>query len=166
MQQVKQFELIDYAIDPLNIKTVTAVAGASTNLFYHSTFSFIRDGQTRQGDMDIIIGAGQKIRMDFINHNLLGATISVNNIIGSEKTWLGAIVDKQITKNIILLPTQTKSIEFSNFGNEPMQWKFSIGTISEATNVSINIYSTWVPGMPSNPPLIPRLSFPFIPIKP
>jgi len=83
------------------------------------------------------VTGGQSMRFFLKNLNLLGTTISIRDQFGR-------------TQSRIITPMGSTDLEFSNFGNEPMGWTFSIGTNSDAFIVSWSLCSTWVPGDPPN----------------
>lgn len=84
------------------------------------------------------IAGGQSMHFEVKNLNVLGTTIRLNANSGESK---GAVI----------LPQSTADFEFSIFGNEPMGWRFDINTDSSAFLVQWKLYSTWIPGDPSNP---------------
>lgn len=51
----------------------------------------------------------------------------------------------------LLPPGLSQSYNFTAFGAEPMSWTFNITINSDAANLQWTLYSTWVPGDPSNP---------------
>jgi hypothetical protein len=83
---------------------------------------------------------GQGVKLTFKNLNVLGTTLEV-----TDNSPFGQ------TKGVILLPQQSFTFTFSIFGNEPMDWNFSVKTHSDAFVVGYSIESTWVEGMPENP---------------
>jgi RHS repeat-associated protein len=59
------------------------------------------------------------------------------------------------SQEAIILPGLPRTFVFNNFGSEPMNWRFTISTISDVKFIEYTIRSSWVPGMPHNPS-IPR----------
>jgi hypothetical protein len=93
---------------------------------------------TWNGNSSLNIQGGQGMHFEIKNVNALGTTIRITASTGE-------------SKGSIIAPLSTVDLEFSIFGNEPMGWGFSIETDSDAFIVQWNLYSTWVPGDPSNP---------------
>lgn len=59
------------------------------------------------------------------------------------------------SQETVILPGLPRTFVFNNFGSEPMNWRFTISTISDVKFIEYTIRSSWVPGMPHNPS-IPR----------
>jgi hypothetical protein len=91
---------------------------------------------TEEGCFDAELGQAVKIYVKTVN--VLGTTMSIEASSPIE----------QIQQSI-LLPLQEHVFKFFEFGPVPLPWKFCISTVSDAFNVLYQIWSTWVPGMPS-----------------
>lgn len=84
------------------------------------------------------ISGGQGLIFEVKNVNVLGTIFS-------------ASADNQSMKTLIL-PQETKRYQIGGrFGNEPMRWQIKTSTDS-ACVVLLSVWSTWVNGMPPNPP--------------
>ena len=90
-------------------------------------------------DTDLTTQGGQLMHFKVKNVNLLGTTLTIS-------------ADSGDTVNKLILPQTTADFSFPRFGNEPQGWKFDISTDSDAFVVTWELYSTWVPGDPPNPP--------------
>lgn len=97
-------------------------------------------GGALTGDATISGSFGQVVKLTFTNVNLLGTTISV-----TDTDPLGE------TKQSIILPLQSVTFTFQQFGPEPNGWEFDVSTNSDAFVVSYAIESTWTEGVPPNP---------------
>ena len=73
------------------------------------------------------------------NVNVLGTTLTIDASSGDS-----------VAK--IIAPQKTEDFSFSRFGNEPQGWGFHISSDSDAFIVTWELYSTWIPGDPPNPP--------------
>jgi hypothetical protein len=88
---------------------------------------------------NFVLSGGQSLIFEVKNVNVLGTIFS-------------ASADDQNMK-IIILPQQTVRYKIpGRFGNEPMRWQIKTGTNSRACVVLLSIWSTWIDGMPQNPP--------------
>lgn len=85
----------------------------------------------------ISTNGGQSMTFVLSNVNILGATVTISANTGEKHS-------------LILLPLQTVQMNFSSFGMEPKGWVFSIETESDAFLVTWQLWSTWVPGDPTN----------------
>jgi hypothetical protein len=96
-------------------------------------------GSSLTGNGTISGTYGQAVRLTFKNLNVLGTTLKVT--------------DKHFDENrsLIPLPQQSVTFEFTQWGEEPMNWEFDVATDSDAFIVNYSIESTWVKGMPTNP---------------
>lgn len=90
------------------------------------------------GKTSLTVQGGQGMHFELKNLNVLGSTIRIKANTGE-------------SKGSILLPQVPVDLEFSIFGNEPFGWRFDIDTDSDAFLVQWKLYSTWIPGDPSNP---------------
>ena len=122
----------------------------------NSTASYIYDGQFRSDPLIHSMEAGQHVRVEVKNMNILGVQLDLQDKsrYAYEKNWLG-IESKVYTgdsHSMVLLPGQSRSFDFYMFNYVPMNWQFELSTkISGAANVQIRFYSDWVPGMPYDP---------------
>jgi len=95
-------------------------------------------------DMSIKAQLGQGVEIVFKNLNVLGVAFNVQQSFPP-------LTDK--VEKIEILPYKSRKVVFTSFGNEPMTWKIDISLFSEAAVIEYKIRSTWIPGMPYNPPL-------------
>lgn len=79
---------------------------------------------------------GQVLLFKLYNPNALGTTISIS--AGHD------------SKQAMIPPMSRVQLEFSRFGKEPSTWNIQVSSISAAFIVAWELWSTWVPGMPSN----------------
>lgn len=100
------------------------------------SFRFLSGG-TWNHTQTLSISGGQAMWFKIRNINVLGTTLTLRS-------------GNQVASSI-LLPQQSVDWVFSSFGNEPMGWTFDIRTQSSAFICTWELWSTWVPGMPSNP---------------
>ncbi|MFH1719391.1 MAG: papain-like cysteine protease family protein [Planctomycetota bacterium] len=85
------------------------------------------------------VQGGQGMWFKVTNVNVLGTTIRISDNLGQ-------------SKGSVILPQTTVNFLFTCFGNEPMSWRFDIRSESDAFMVTWELWSTWAPGMPHNPP--------------
>jgi len=93
----------------------------------------------------LTVRGGQGMHFSVSNANILGTTLTI-------------AADTGETHSQVIVPLGTADFLFSIFGNEPRGWRFSISTNSDAFIVTWCLYSTWVPGDPANPPVLPKVS--------
>jgi len=100
---------------------------------------------------------GQSVIFAVRNLNIIGTTVKIENtrvvlrnrddfwrhIFGNTYTVTDACI-------FIVLPLMTALVQWTIFGAEPMGWKFSFGTDSDAHLVGMTAYSTWISGMAPN----------------
>ena len=118
------------------------------NLRLHSTLPYISDG-SKSGDFNF--QGGMHVRIVLTNMNYLGVQYALQDQTRYylEKTWLGLerkVYDRPHSG--VILPLQSQSFDFYRFDYSPIEWKFGLGSISDAVNIRITIYSTWIPGDP------------------
>jgi hypothetical protein len=94
------------------------------------------------GSTDFSMELGQVVWLTVKNVNALGTTITVKAYVGGQQ--IGS------KKDLVLIPGKSSTFRFSIFANEPVTWKFYIGTYADAFLVQYTIESTWKPGMPPN----------------
>ena len=105
---------------------------------------------------DFTFSGGQGVIIAVKNLNVLGTTVTVSNIStiyresGFWRRLLGNTYQMSEECSVIVLPLQTALFQWTCFGNEPMHWHFTIGTVSDVNLIALNVYSTWVKGMKSN----------------
>jgi hypothetical protein len=122
----------------------------------NSTASYIYDGQFKSYPLIHSMEAGQHVRVEVKNMNILGVQLDLQDKshYTYEKNWLG-IVSKVYTgdsHSMVLFPGQSRSFDFYMFNYVPMNWQFELSTkISGAANVQIRFYSDWILGMPYDP---------------
>ncbi len=118
--------------------------------------TLVKDGdfKTESGDFKFL--GGQHVRIELTNMNILGVQIDLadQSRYYVKKTWLGT--ERKVysgdSHSLLLLPGQTKSFDFYQFDYSPMLWQFGLDSqISDAVNVRVRIYSTWIPGDPIDP---------------
>jgi hypothetical protein len=80
---------------------------------------------------------GQVMHFQIKNVNVLGTTLGIGSNLGGKKSS-------------VVLPQQTVDMRFDCFGSEPMGWSFDVSTDSDAFIVAWKLYSSWLPGDPSN----------------
>lgn len=83
-------------------------------------------------DSQVHCTGGQVIHFAITNINVVGTTIEISEALGE-------------ANRALILPGQTVDLNFSRFGDEPMDWSFDISTQSDAFMVTYCLYSTWVP---------------------
>ncbi len=91
------------------------------------------------GNTSLSLQGGQGMWFKVTNMNVLGTTIRISDHLRQ-------------SKGSVILPQTTVNFLFTCFGNEPMPWKFDIRTESDVFMVKWELWSTWVPGLPNNPP--------------
>lgn len=109
--------------------SVAAVMPAQTKYKKHSSGSWNQNTNFK-------VKGGQAIKFEVKNVNVLGTTITIETNHG--------------TKSQIILPLSTATFEFTVFGTEPTPWTIDISSESDAFIVAWTLYSTWVPGDPTN----------------
>lgn len=120
-----------------------------------STATYIYDGQFRSDPLIQILQAGQHVKVELKNMNILGVQLELQDqsLFTYEKNWLG-ITKKVYTGDsyfMTLLPGETRVFDFYLVIDVPINWQFQISTqISGAANVQIRFYSEWLPGMPND----------------
>ena len=88
------------------------------------------------GSQSVSFNGGQGMRVTVRNLNVLGVTARVSANGQSQQ--------------IIILPLQSHTFQFSIFGAEPLGWQVDFSSVSDAVVVFIEIESTWAPGCPQN----------------
>lgn len=96
------------------------------------------DSGSWNGPTTLHYSGGMTMHFKVKNINVLGTTITIDSNYGSQSA--------------LILPQTTADLVFSNFGNEPMGWTFNVSTDSDAFIVTWQLFSTWLPGDPPNPP--------------
>lgn len=86
---------------------------------------------------DVTVQGGQVMHFAVKNANVLGVSLSIKAQTGEEH-------------GMIILPGTTGDYVFSQFGSEPMGWRFTPSITSDAAVVTWKLYSTWIPGDPPN----------------
>jgi hypothetical protein len=122
-------------------------------MFFHSIGGYINDGHTKTGSLRYRLQAGQHIRIEIKNYNIISAQLDLQDksLYTYEKNFFGIkkIVYLGDKYSFLLLPFQTRKFNFYKFNYVPMHWEFEISTsISNAVNINISFFSDWVPGMP------------------
>lgn len=80
---------------------------------------------------------GQSMRYQVKNINVLGTTITIDS-------------NRDGSRSLIIPPLATIDIKFAVFGTEPIGWQFDISTDSDAFIVTWKLFSTWIPGDPTD----------------
>jgi hypothetical protein len=113
----------------------------------HSTNSYIYDGHRYSIDEIFMLEAGQHVRVELTNMNILGVQLNLQDITTYtyEESFFGLINRKVYTgdsHSMVLLPGQTQSFDFYRFDYTPQNWWFQVGTsVSDAANVRLSFYS-------------------------
>lgn len=106
------------------------------------TEQFVEAGEGFINESGIITGLwGAAIKLSFTNVNAMGALLKVENLSGGMGSHQGSIV----------LPGQTVTFSFTDWGPEPHSWGIKVSTDSDAMLVTYDVESTWAEGMPLNP---------------
>jgi hypothetical protein len=92
------------------------------------------------GDTTVSYDGGQVMEFTITNLNILGTTITM-----TDTKWGD-------TKQAIIPPGGAADFQFNAFGAEPISWGFDVSTQSDVFYVLWELYSTWIPGDPPNPP--------------
>lgn len=103
-----------------------------------SNYRLLTSG-TWNSNTTLNVQGGQSMWFKVTNTNILGTTIRISDNLGQSKAS-------------VILPQTTVNFLFTCFGNEPMSWSFDIRSESDAFMVTWELWSTWAPGMPHNPP--------------
>lgn len=85
------------------------------------------------GSENIKYKGGQLMHFKVTNTNILGTTITISSNHAGRQS-------------LIIPPLSTVDINFTLFGDEPIDWTFDISTDSDVFVVTWKLYSTWVPG--------------------
>lgn len=85
------------------------------------------------------VQGGQGMHFIVTNTNVLGTTLTIKADTGEKHSAL-----------IPPVTTDDTNFNFSIFSPEPRTWGFEISTDSDAFVVTWCLYSTWIPGDPSN----------------
>ena len=88
-------------------------------------------------DSNLTTQGGQIMNFALTDVNALPTTITISANGGE-------------SHSLNLAPFTTQYMQFSTFGSVPMGWSFDISTNSDAFIVNYILYSSWVPGDPSN----------------
>lgn len=94
-------------------------------------------GGVWSGNASLAVQGGQGMNFVIKNVNVLGTTITIRDHFGQSQSR-------------IIPPLAETQLLFTAFGCEPMSWRFSISTNSDAFIVGWSLFSTWIPGDPPN----------------